>query len=174
MSGTHSRSAWSHALPDNLADGSSGDDDQTAEAQVERVLRQVAALSPEAQALLLSRLLAGLSRGVTPGAAGTAITEALSPAPGAMAARAATRGARSGRAEPTLESPLADMRDRFDPLEAWERFPDPERLLAVLRSEPAGILEAMLRHPRLPAGKAPRGKSAGALAACIVQRISAG
>lgn len=179
MSGTHSPPTWAHIAPTDPA--TSGDqDNHMAEAQAERMLRAIAALPPEGQALLLARLLGGMAGAVTPSAAGKAVAAALSPEPEPPTSSASPRSrarakagqARAGRSEPALESPLADLRDRFDPYEAWERFPDAEQLLGVLRGEPVGILEAMLRHPRLPAGKPPRGKSAAALAACIVQRIT--
>jgi hypothetical protein len=148
-------------------------DEQTTEAQVVRLLREIMAQPPTVQALLLERLLGRRAHGITPATAREMVATALATTPSEPRPRPSADRSRVERPEAALESPFADMGDRFDPLEAWERYPDAERLLAALQREPVGVLEAMLRHPRMPGGKPPRGKTATALARCIVQRVAA-
>jgi hypothetical protein len=91
---------------------------------------------------------------------------------GSDSSRTRTSAAPRAASGAILESRLAQLSDPFDPIEAWNTFGG-ANLEDLLSREPPGVLEAMLRHARMPEGPKPRGKSSAALAKNIAQRLDA-
>jgi hypothetical protein len=142
--------------------------------EVQRVLKEIESLSPEAQLVLYQRLLGGLASKLTAAITSKSVTAAQTlDAAGARAPARRAAGARGARVEvPRAESMLRQLHDPTDPIEAWRRFGgSAAQMLEVLRYEPVGVLERMVNHPNMPAGPKPRGKSAEKLAENISLRL---
>jgi hypothetical protein len=148
------------------------------ELQVQRILVEVEQLPGEVQAALLVRLVNGLASKVTPAIASKAVTAARTEALPTRSKvnsgklRTSTRATSSEPDVPRPDSQLRLLKDPTDPVEAWERFGgSAAQLFDVLREEPAGVLEAMLSHRRMPLGPKPRGKSREKIAEAIAVRM---
>jgi hypothetical protein len=89
-------------------------------------------------------------------------------------ARALAPASRSARRDDAaiLTSELSALDDPSDPLAALQACGSLAALGATLSGEPLGVLQAMLRHPSLPPGPAPRSQTRAALARAIVQRLA--
>jgi hypothetical protein len=144
------------------------------ELQIQRVLKDIESLSPEAQLALYQRLLGGLASKLTAAITSKSVTAAQTlDATGAKTPTRRGATARSTRVEvPRAESMLRQLHDPTDPMEAWRRFGgSAAQMLEVLRYEPVGVLERMVNHPNMPPGPKPRGKSAEKLAENISLRL---
>jgi hypothetical protein len=144
------------------------------EVEVQRVLKEIEMLSPEAQLAVYQRLLSGLASKLTASITSKSVTAAQTlDTTGAKAPNRRGGGQRSTRMEvPRAEPMLRQLNDPTDPIEAWHRFGgSAAQLLEVLRYEPVGLLERMVNHPNMPAGPKPRGRSAQKLAENISLRL---
>ena len=140
-----------------------------------RLLALIEEAPAEVQAELCSRLLSGIAAKITVAQATKAVSTARSdivsePMPGQRPRNRA--GKRSIEVPPRLNSQLSYLSDPADPILAWHHFgANGTTLFEVLRLEPLGVLEAMLRHDHMPPGPKPRGKTRQAIAETIAQRL---
>lgn len=145
------------------------------QAHAQRFLAELEQAPPDVQAAVYARLLTGLASKITSAVATKAIGAARTePSSGKLKSTAPkSRAQKTKTAEyPRPDSQLRELSDSTDPVLAWQHFGgSAPALLNILREEPLGTLEAMLRHDRMPLGPKPRGKSREALAEAIVQRL---
>jgi hypothetical protein len=169
----HSLSTLVHST---AADPASGGPESAVEARVREVLAELEQAPAEVQVAVCIRLLVALASKLTPALATKVVTAARAE-PAAMGPKA--KGAKGSAAQatksstyPRPESQLRQLEDATDPMLAWHHFGrSGDALHAVLIQEPLGTLEAMLRHDHMPPGPKPKGKSRGALADAIVERL---
>ncbi len=121
------------------------------ERQIDALLAALATLPPDARAETLRR----------------ACERWLSPE------RERGRGRNRHDDDEMLTSRLSALDDPSDPLAALAICGSLDDLRIALAHEPLGVLQAMLRHPRLPPGPAPRGQTRAALSRAIVRRLGA-
>lgn len=148
--------------------------DDPIEAEVQHFLHELEQASSEVQAAVCARLLSGLASKMTSAVATKAVSSARA-APSLGKPKATGSKPRAQKAKtptyPRSDSRLRELADSTDPVLAWQHFGGSQALLDVLREEPLGTLEALLRHDHMPPGQKPRGKSREALAEVIVQRL---
>lgn len=146
------------------------------ETQVQHFLAELEQASAEVQSAVIARLLAGLATKLPANLSAKVILAAKEGQPSAGKGTGSAKG-RSKKAKgeefARIDSQLALLPDSTDPILAWEHFgSNAQALLDVLRFEPTGALEAMLRHDRMPPGLKPKGRSRDALAKAIVERLA--
>lgn len=146
------------------------------EREVQRILSDLEANSQEVQYAVCSRLLTALAAKLTPASATKAVSAARTDPNSAQRKTTGgrTRGGSRGKSgDPgRIESRLSQLADPADPIAAWSYFGGTaEGVRAELKQEPVGVLQAMLRHDRMPPGPAPRGTSSASLANTIVARL---
>jgi hypothetical protein len=169
----HSSSTLVHSTLTNQV---SGEPETAVEARVRELLIELEQAPPEVQVAVCNRLLIALASKLTPALA-TKVVSAASAEPAAMGPKAPGAKGNAPRATkstnyPRPESQLRQLEDATDPVLAWQHFDrSSDALRAVLIQEPLGTLEAMLRHDHMPSGPKPKGKSRGALADTIVDRL---
>jgi len=152
------------------------------ERHVQAILGELEQLPPETQVAVYSRLLNGLatkltSAVVTKSIAAAKVDQSAPAKPKVTSARSGGAKASGRRKTPVDDVPRADsmlrqLNDATDPIEAWDRFGgSAAQLFDVLKEEPTGVLEAMLRHRNMPPGTATRSKSREKLAENIAVRL---
>lgn len=177
MSMYHLNPSSDHAVM-TVSDADAGDQQDATETQVQRILTDLEQAPPEVQQAVIGRLLSGLAAKLPSGLPAKAIAAARDKPTGAKPKGAGGKGRGSkkvaGEEFARIDSQLALLPDSTDPILAWQHFGGSAQALRdVLRYEPTGALEAMLRHDRMPPGPKPRGKSRQALVDAIVQRLAA-
>lgn len=146
------------------------------ERQVQRILAELEATSQEVQYAVCARLLTALAAKLTPASAAKAVSSARTD-PNITKQKTAggrARGGGKGKSGDSgrIESRLSQLPDPADPIAAWSYLGGTaEAVRAELKQEPVGVLQAMLRHDRMPPGPAPRGTSSASLANAIVARL---
>lgn len=147
------------------------------EAKVQSILTELESLAPDLQTEIYARLLRGLAAKLTASVATKALTAAKSEgqAPQPKAKPKVKKGTATPDGSfdvPRAHSMLRELNDPSDPIEAWHRFGESAAdLLAVLKGEPLGVLDAMLLHPNMPPGPKVRGKSREKIAEAIALRL---
>ena len=146
------------------------------ERQVQKILADLEATSPEVQLAVCARLLVALAAKLTAASAAKAVSAARvdQKATAQKALGSRSRGTSKKKSEEfgRIESRLSQLPDPADPIAAWRYFGgNAEAVRTELRQEPAGVLQAMLRHDHMPEGPAPRGKSSTSLADAIAMRL---
>jgi hypothetical protein len=165
---------------DNTSEGHDGYEGQeplsATETQVQHFLTELEQAPAEVQSAVIVRLLAGLATKLPANLPAKVILAAKEGQPNAAKGVGSVKGRSKkpqGEAFARIDSQLALLPDSTDPILAWEHFgSNPQALFNVLRFEPTGALEAMLRHDRMPSGPKPKGRSREALAKAIVERLA--
>lgn len=166
---------------DNTGEGHVGYEDpdplSATEMQVQHLLAELEQAPAEVQSAVIARLLAGLAAKLPANLPAKVILAAKEGQSNAVKGTGNARGRTKkpkGEAFARIDSQLALLPDSTDPILAWEHFgSNAQALLDVLRLEPTGALEAMLRHDRMPPGPKPKGRSREALATAIAERLAA-
>jgi hypothetical protein len=141
------------------------------EEEAQQIFSAFETASPEAQARVLARLVSSLA-GKINGTLSTKVLEVAKQSPVQQPQKISKIRKREPEELPPLGPQLYQLRDNFDPIEAWEHFGGAEQLKRILPYEPLGVLEAMLRHPRMPAGTMPRANaSRETVAKTIISRL---
>lgn len=152
-----------------------GQDLDETEQQVLSALAYLETLPPEVQAAVCARLLRGFASKLTSSIATKAITGAKAeglPTLPKPKNRARGVGSSQDYDVPRAHSRLRQLEDPTDPMEAWQKFGQSAvDVLEILREEPTGVLEAMLRHPNMPPGPKVRAKSRDKIAEAIALRL---
>lgn len=164
----------------NTGDDQNGYENQeplsATETQVQYFLAELEQAPAEVQSAVVARILAGLAAKLPANLPAKVILAAKEGQPSASKGANSAKGRSKkpkGEAFARIDSQLALLPDSTDPILAWEHFgSNPQALLDVLRLEPMGALEAMLRHDRMPPGPKPKGRSREALAMAIVERLA--
>jgi hypothetical protein len=161
----------------DMNSGDSNPPDAT-EAQVQRFLSELEQAPPEVQSAVIARLLAGLAAKLPTNVPAKVIQAAKEGPTGASRKSGSAKGSRTkklkGEDFARIDSQLALLPDSADPILAWHHFGgNAQALFDVLRFEPIGSLDAMLRHDRMPTGSKTKGRSREALAKNIVERLAA-
>ena len=148
------------------------------EMHVQRILAEIEDAAPEVQLTICSRLLAALAVKLPQTLAGKVISAAKEPINSGSKKKATSTKSKSraskGEEFARIDSQLGLLSDPTDPILAWNHFGGSALSVSdVLRQEPLGALEAMLKHDRMPPGPKPRGKTRQAIVDNIVQRLEA-
>ncbi|MEO7001476.1 MAG: hypothetical protein ABI068_06720 [Ktedonobacterales bacterium] len=144
---------------------------------MQAILTELEELPSDVQLAVYTRLLSGLTNKLTStlvkNALAAAKVDQQTPKPKGTIRKATSAGQKATtESVPRANSMLRQLNDPFDPIEAWRRFGgSAAEMLDVLREEPQGVLEAMLRHHNMPPGPKPRGKSREKLAEAIALRL---
>jgi len=145
--------------------------------QIQKVFTELELLPQELQMIFCSRLLHALAEKINASTASKAILAAHEVVSEPQTSHMMRNGRGRSKVEQgvtvMLESRLLELHDPQNPIEAWEHFEGEEALLNILAHESVGSLELLLRHPLMPSGKAPRGKTNKAIAKAIVERLAA-
>ncbi len=141
------------------------------ENEAQQIFSAFEAASPEAQARVLARLMTSLAGKINTSLS-TKVVEGARQSPIQQPQKISRIKKKEQEELPPLGPQLYQLRDNFDPVEAWEHFGGAEQLKRILPYEPLGVLEAMLRHPRMPAGTMPRANaSRESVAKTIISRL---
>lgn len=146
------------------------------EVQVQRILSDLEAATPEVQLAVCTRLLTAVAGKLTAANATKAVMAAKVDPRTTQQRQAPSRSRGSARKKSEelgrIESRLSQLADPTDPIAAWHLFgANSDSVRAELKQEPVGVLQAMLRHDNMPSGSAPRGRSSASLADTIASRL---